>query len=280
MDNNFPYDNEDSFSLEDEAPLLAKLKGLPEGFVRPDEHENNLATEVLLKIHRADSFEIPSGYFEDQVDQTMALIAMESETEDFTVPDDYFQTNTEALHTLIDLHDTKQDAGFTVPGNYFDNSIDRIVNVAQQHVPNGYFEELPEQIIDKVRPKKRVISIKRIATWSVSFAAAAAIALLLIPKNPEPSISKTTSIVAEIPVDTLIRDGIPGVSRAESVKAKNVVNSTTSQKTLNKEDVLNIVDVHVLEDVLIEQLPAEENTEILELLLNETDFGQLNDTKQ
>ncbi len=280
MDNNFPYDNEDSFSLADEAPLLAKLKGSPEGYVCPDEYENNLTTEVLLKIHRADSFEIPSGYFEDQVDQTMALIAMESETEDFTVPDDYFQTNTEALHTLIDLHDTKQDAGFTVPGNYFDNSIDRIVNVAQQHVPNGYFEELPEQIIDKVRPKKRVISIKRIATWSVSFAAAAAIALLLIPKNPEPSISKTTSSVAEIPVDTLIRDGIAGVSRAESVKAKNVVNSTTSQKTLNKEDVLNIVDVHVLEDVLIEQLPAEENTEILELLLNETDFGQLNDTKQ
>lgn len=280
MNNDFPYDNEDSFSLEDEAPLLAKLKGSSEGFVCPENYERNLTIEVLLKIHRGDMFEIPSGYFEDQSDQTMALIAMESETEDFSVPDGYFQTNTESLHTLIDLHDTKQDAGFTVPENYFDNSIDRIVNVAQQHVPNEYFEELPEQIIDKVRPKRRVISIKRIATWSVSFAAAAAIALLLIPKNPEPSISNTKAIVAEIPGDTLIRAGITSVSRAESVKANNVVTSTTSQKTLNKEDVLNIVDVHVLEDVVIEQLPVEENTEIMELLLNETDFGQLNDTKQ
>lgn len=280
MNNDFPYDNEDSFSLADEAPLLAKLKGSPEGFVCPENYERNLTTEVLLKIHRADAFEIPSGYFEDQSDQTMALIAMETDTEDFTVPDSYFQTNTDSLQTLIQLHDIKQDEGHAVPENYFDNSVDRILNVAQQHVPNGYFEELPEQIIDKVRPKKRVISIKRIATWSVSFAAAAAIALLLIPKNPEPNISNTTAIIAEVPVDTLIRAAITGVSKAEPVESNNVSATTGTEKTLRNEDILNVVDVHVLEDVLMEQLPVEENTEIMELLLNETDFGQLNDTKK
>jgi hypothetical protein len=280
MNNDSPYNNEDNFSLAEEAPLLAKLKDAPEGFVCPEDYETNLVDEVLLKIHRANAFNIPKGYFEEQVDHTMALTAIESDAEDFVVTEDYFQSTFESLPTLIQLDSSKQVDNFTVPENYFDSSVDRITHIAQQNVPKTYFEELPEQIIERVQPKSRVITIKRIATWSVSFASAAAIALLLLPKNPVGPEINSNTIAAEVSVDTLLRIGIAGARKAASVEADNVINSTVTPKTLENEDVLNVVDVHVLEDVFIEQMPIEDNSEILELLLNDTDFGQLNDTKQ
>jgi len=210
----------------------------------------------------------------------MALTAIESDAEDFVVTEDYFQSTIESLPTLIQLDSSKQVDNFTVPENYFDSSVDRITHIAQQNVPKTYFEELPEQIIERVQPKSRVITIKRIATWSVSFASAAAIALLLLPKNPVGPEINSNTIAAEVSVDTLLRTGIAGARKAASVEADNVINSTVTPKTLENEDVLNVVDVHVLEDVFIEQMPIEDNSEILELLLNDTDFGQLNDTKQ
>lgn len=280
MSNDTTYHNEDNFSFADEAPLLAQLKGLPEGFVCPDDYESKLTAHILLKIHRADAFDVPSGYFKDQTEHTLAFIVMESDQEDFIVPDGYFQSNSELLDGLIQLQHTKQDEGYVVPENYFDQNTDRVVKVAQQQVPNNYFEELPEQIIERVQPKNRVITMKRIATWSVSFAAAAAIALLLLPKNPVVTYPKSNTIVADVSGDTLLRAEVPGVRKAKVVTPNNVIAAAASEHSLKNEDVLNVVDVYVLEDVFIEQMPIEEHTEIMDVLLNESDFGQLNDTKQ
>jgi len=101
-----------------------------------------------------------------------------------------------------------------------------------------------------------------------------------LPKNPVAPEINSNTIAAKVSVDTLLRAGIASARKAASVEADNVINSTATPKTFENEDVLNVVDVQVLEDVFIEQMPIEDNSEILELLLNDADFGQLNDTKQ
>ena len=207
---------------------------------------------------KVNPYTVPQGYFEglaasvlgkvkdntisaqDEVGKIAPLLATISRQMPFEIPENYFQSNLEALPYMISQED-------------FSNSM--ATSAMPYEVPTGYFAALPQAILKKVAPQKgRIISIK--AHWK-TFAAAAII----------------TGIIALSGISHLFynpfKDPIAQVRKASNSEIEAFLTSTgnhlshnaTAQNSLRKTEVQrmmqNFTDSEV--DAFLKQVPEEES---------------------
>jgi hypothetical protein len=139
-----------------ELKSLLPLEKGPEVFSVPQGYFDGFAASVLQKLKG----EIP-GSVSEELGSIYSLLAGISKKMPFTVPENYFTTNTEGLSDLVS---EEVIPDFLQGGKQLPYS-----------VPAGYFENLPQAILRKVNPgEAKVIPISSSRKW-MRYAAAAII---------------------------------------------------------------------------------------------------------
>ncbi len=222
-------------NIQDELnELNANLPEKVNPFTVPQGYFDGLAASVLGKV------KMNTISSSEEIAQLCPLLAGISRNMPFEIPENYFQTNLEALAFLI----SKEVSSEIIPA------------IAMPYdVPPGYFSAFPQTLLKKVAPQKgRVVSIK--ANWK-TFAAAAII----------------TGIIALSGISHLFynpfKDPIAQVRKASTSEIEAFLTSTgshmshnaTAQNSLRKTEVermmQNFTDTEV--DAFLNQVPEEES---------------------
>jgi hypothetical protein len=114
--------------------------------------------DAMPKYGLEETFKIPAGYFEKMQEEVL-MHPFVNACSSFEVPDLYFENLPTQItnHALI----TKNNP-FAVPQNYFDLVADKVAQKAglstvktNMEVPEGYFENLPIKIQDRLYKEKK-----------------------------------------------------------------------------------------------------------------------------
>lgn len=195
-----------------------------------------------------------------------------SNTNPYKVPDGYFSHLSEAVHKEIQ----KKSTPFTSPGSsYFDGLANQILSKVKQNeeitisanknnpysVPTGYFEQLPDAVLAKVKTPAKVISIKRSFTRWMG-AAAAAIILLVVGlqyfnSSPEPLNDEALyAALNEVPTEEL--------KEFASLQGFDTTIETLPYLYLNDEEAEVNLDIDI--DSSLEEYSTEEIATYLNLI--------------
>ena len=215
-------------------------------------------------------FSVPEGYFEglaasvlakikgeatvsavEEIAQLSPLLANISRTLPYSVPEDYFQSNLEGLTAFTSENEESLVLSF----------IDKAM---PYEVPTGYFANVPEQVLEKISDRTKVVPLMR-KKWMRLAVAAMVVGVMSIsgivyfnnrsnvtPSDPVTAVKKASTEELNDFIKTTAADVTDGKTQ---VIAKNKTPKTEAKKLF-----ADVSDKEL--DAFLDQMPADDELDI------------------